>query len=98
MSMENDQEADLQLLERPQARPEPTSLRRPAANEEARAWAPTAPRQLDAEWNGSPQPAKVGHKPRRGFVRRHPIAVGLGVPAVRRRHAPPRAGESGGST
>jgi membrane fusion protein, multidrug efflux system len=82
MSIQNDQEAGLQLLERPPARPERSSERRRAVNEEARAWAPTRPDQLDREWNGLPQPAKVRDQPRRGFVRRHPVAVGLGIPLL----------------
>jgi len=82
MSIQNDQEADLQLLERPPAQPERSSERRRAANEEAHAWAPTRQDQLDREWNGLPQPAKVRDQPRRGFVRRHPIAVALGVPLL----------------
>jgi membrane fusion protein (multidrug efflux system) len=82
MLMENDQEADLQLLERPRARPEASSLRPPVGDEEARGWAPPAPRQLDPKWTGLPQPTKVRDEPRRGFVRRHPIAVAVGVPLL----------------
>jgi membrane fusion protein, multidrug efflux system len=80
--MQNDQEADLQLLDRPRPRLEAPSEGRRAASEEARSWAPPLPRQLEREWNGAPQPAKVRHEPRRGFVRRHPIAVALGVPLL----------------
>jgi membrane fusion protein, multidrug efflux system len=70
MLMQNDQEADQQLLEEP------------GANEEVRARAPAGPDQMSRAWNAPPPPLKGRDRRRRGFARRHPFAVGLGVPLL----------------
>jgi membrane fusion protein, multidrug efflux system len=70
MLMQNDQEADQQLLEEPRGK------------EEVKAWAPTSPDHPAREWNGPTPPLEGRNKPRRGFVRRHPVAVALGVPLL----------------
>jgi len=68
MLMENDRETAQQLIEQPQA------------NEEVQARAPARPDQPDRDWSGPLPPLKGHDKPRRGFVRRHPVAAALGVP------------------
>jgi membrane fusion protein, multidrug efflux system len=70
MLMQNDQEADQQLLEEPRG------------NEEVQARAPTRPHQPAREWNGPLLPLKGRNKRRRGFLRRHRLAVALGVPLL----------------
>ena len=79
MLMQDDHEADTQVLDDPHALKEPPSERRQAANEQVRAWAPT--RELP-ERISLPPLVKGLDKPRRGFVRRHPIAAAFGVPLL----------------
>jgi membrane fusion protein (multidrug efflux system) len=70
MLMENDQEADQQLIEPPRA------------TEEVHARTPTRPDQLGRDWNGPSPPLKGPDEPRRGLVRRHPVVAALGVPLL----------------
>jgi len=84
------------VLEQPQQRPGRSPERVTAANqevpgpavkEEVRAWAPTrsdAPaKDRHAPQSPAQAPSKAGRdKPRRSFVRRHPIALAIGVPLL----------------
>jgi membrane fusion protein, multidrug efflux system len=70
MFMENNQKTDQQLLEEP------------GGSDEVVAWAPSRSAPLAREWKSPAQPPKGRDKLRAGFVRRHPIAVALGVPLL----------------
>ncbi len=80
--MQNDQDADLDLLEPRQARAEPSSEHRWVADEQPRAWAPT--RSDPAVWDRDHAQPISQHRAeqRSGFVRRHPMAIAFGVPLV----------------